>query len=456
MRIAIVGAGVTGLSAAYALAPNHDVTLYNEIKRPGGHSHTVTLDLPEGPVSVDCGFIVFNRKNYPHFSRLLDALGVTTQRSDMTFSTSIDDGSLEFKGGQGLNCLFAQRRNLVRPRFFGLIRAIMRFHHVATQAFLSPEPLPDTLAQFLSLHRLDTTSLARDYLYPMMAAIWSGATSHMGAMPTRTFLQFFHNHGLLSIDGKPLWETVTGGSHTYVRALLDSLTLTRRFGTSVQRLERHENHVVVVDHNGCGQVFDEVILAIHSDQALTLLGGEASLQERTILSAIPYASNRAYLHKDPALMPRTKRAWASWNYLRAGVNQQEENRPVSLTYWMNNLQNLATLTPVFLTLNPNTPPRSNSVWREFTFDHPQFGTESRTAQAALHTIQGRQRVWFAGAWCGYGFHEDGCQAGLAIAEALGSSVSWAREVVPVSSAHNCIERTAYFRRLYNEKTASKC
>ncbi len=453
MRIAIVGAGITGLSAAYALAPDHDVTLYNDAARPGGHSHTVTLDLPEGPVPVDCGFIVFNRKNYPNFSKMLHTLGVAMQRSDMTFATSIEGGGLEFKGGYGLGALFAQRRNLVRPRFHALLRAILRFHEVSSQAFLTPGPLPETVGEFLALHRLDTTALARDYLYPMMAAIWSGTSARMGVMPTRTFLRFFHNHGLLSIGGKPLWDTVSGGAQTYVRALLDSLTLQTRFGTPVRRVERHENQVIVVDREGYGQAFDEVILATHSDQALALLGAGASPLERTLLGAIPYAPNRAYLHGDPALMPRKPRAWASWNYLRAGRAQDAEQAPVALTYWMNNLQNLPTQTQVFLTLNPDIQPRTDTIWRELNFDHPQFGPESQAAQAALHTIQGQQRVWFAGAWCGYGFHEDGCQAGFAIAETLGSPVPWARQVVPISSAVNCVDRTAYLQRLADRAAA---
>ena len=275
----------------------------------------------------------------------------------------------------------------------------------------------------------------------------------MGDMPTRTFLQFFHNHGLLSIDGKPLWYTVTGGSQTYVQALLSDLKVTKRFGTPIVRVERHPGHVVVVDQDGHGEAFDEVILATHSDQALALLGSGASEQERDVLSAIPYAPNKGYLHTDAALMPKKKRAWGSWNYLRGGKASEAEDRPVALTYWMNNLQSLPTQTDVFLTLNPDTPPRQETVFQEFAFDHPQFGPKSRAAQARLHTIQGQQRVWFAGAWCGYGFHEDGCQAGLAIAETLGSPAPWAREVVPVSSAVNCVDRTAYLQRLADQAEA---
>lgn len=446
MKIGIVGSGIAGLSAAFALGPNHDVTLINDDSRPGGHSHTVTIDLPEGQIPVDCGFIVFNRKNYPNFSRLLDYLNVKTQLADMTFATSIDSGGLEFKGGFGLSALFAQRRNVVRPRFLNLLRAINKFHRVATDAFLDPKPLPNTLSEFLSIHKLDKTHLSRDYLYPMMAAIWSGKSASMGEMPTRTFLQFFHNHGLLSIDGKPLWYTVTGGSKTYVSALLNHLDIRTKFGSAARNIQRLDSEVIIECEDGHAESFDEVILATHSDQALSLLGANATLAEKEILGKVPYAPNKGYLHTDKSLMPRKKRAWGSWNYLRQGKAHEAENRPVSLTYWMNNLQRLPTKTDVFLTLNPEHPPEERSILRELRFDHPQFGPQSSAAQAKLHTIQGQKRVWFAGAWCGYGFHEDGCQAGLAIAETLGSPAPWAREVVPVSSAVNCVDRTSYLQR----------
>lgn len=453
MKIGIVGTGITGLSAAFALSQDHDVTLFNDDPRPGGHSHTLELDLPEGPVPVDAGFIVFNRKNYPNFNRLLEHFEVPTQVSDMTFGVSIDEGGLEFKGGFGLSALFAQRRNLIRPRFLKLLRAIVRFHEVATNALLDPKPLPPTLSEFLTTHGLHRTNLGRDYLYPMMAAIWSGTSATMGDMPTGSFLRFFHNHGLLSINGKPLWYTVSGGAKSYVQKMLSQLKVTKRFGTPIQHIERRYHEAIVVDAKGQRESFDEVILATHCDQALRLLGPGASEDEQHILSAIPYAPNRAYMHTDTRLMPRRREAWSSWNYLRAGSVHEAEDRPIALSYWMNNLQNLPTKTNVFLTLNPETPPADDTILHELSFDHPQFGTASAAAQARLAEIQGQQRVWFAGAWAGYGFHEDGCQAGLAIAETLGSPAPWARKVVPVSSAVNCVDRTSYLRRALEDREA---
>ena len=447
MRIGIVGTGITGLSAAFALSKDHEVTLFNDDPRPGGHSHTLELDLPEGPVPVDCGFIVFNRKNYPNFSRLLEHFKVPTQASDMTFAVSVDGGGLEFKGGLGLGPLFAQRRNLVRPRFLKLLRAIVRFHEVATRALLDLKPLPATLAEFLEMHGLHRTNLARDYLYPMMAAIWSGKSAGMGDMPTSSFLRFFHNHGLLSINGKPLWYTVTGGAKTYVQTMLAQLDVKKRFGKAITRIERHFDRVILVDEQGHGQEFDEVILATHSDQALKILGSGATQAEREILGAIPFAPNKAYMHSDTRLMPRRKQAWASWNYLRNSKGPHEaEDRPIALSYWMNNLQNLPTRENVFLTLNPEKAPDPAKTYNEITFDHPQFSPASAKAQADLAEIQGQHRVWFGGAWCGYGFHEDGCQAGLALAETLGSLAPWSREVIPVSSAVNCVTRTSYLQR----------
>ena len=436
MKIAVVGAGITGLTAALSLSKTHEVVLFNDERRPGGHAHTRILELSDGPCAVDSGFIVYNELNYPHFTKLLQHLDVKTAPSDMTFAVSADQGRLEYKGGLGLSALFAQRRNFLRPQFYRLLRAIVRFHALGNEALTSQGGVPPTVAEFLQAKGLDKTNLARDYLYPMMAAIWSGKSAAMGAMSTLTFLNFFKNHGLLSIGGKHPWRTVRGGSKTYVQALLDTLCFETRFGCALRSIQRMPGRAILVDHKGGHHAFDEVVLALHSNQALSLLGNGATAQERAVLSAMSYASNQAYLHTDPALMPRRKGAWASWNYLRAAGVRGLEDSPVSLTYWMNNLQPLTTCQQVFLTLNPAQLPKEETILAQWSVMHPQFGSASTAAQAHLKNIQGTHHTWFAGAWAGYGFHEDGCQAGVSIGAALGGSVPW--QVASVSSAAACV------------------
>ena len=267
----------------------------------------------------------------------------------------------------------------------------------------------------------------------------------MGDMATPTFLNFFKNHGLLSIGGKPPWRTVKGGSHKYVAALLNHAPIEQRFGLSIKMIRRTLGRVVLIDDQGGQHAVDEVVLATHSDQALDILGAEASNQQRAVLSAITYAPNQAYLHTDMALMPQRKLAWASWNYLRDQKAQSPEDSPVSLTYWMNNLQPLRTKHNVFLTLNPMSPPAAEHILAQWQVLHPQFNAASTQAQGQLAHIQGLDHIWFVGAWAGYGFHEDGCQAGVSVGAALGGAVPWG-QLRPISSAAACVHRDALARR----------
>lgn len=440
MKIAVVGSGITGLGAAWALDSCHDVTLFEADDRLGGHSHTVDVATKDGSLPVDTGFIVYNDQAYPNLTRLFDALAVPTERSDMSFSVSLDDGRLEYCGS--FSGLFVQKRNLLSPRFWSMLRDLLRFYRDAPGAMLEAETASMSLGELLD-HGGYGDAFTRDHLLPMGSAIWSAPLDEMLAFPARSFIQFCENHGLLLLTGRPQWRTVSGGSREYVQRIAKGLRGEVRLRSPIGRLRRTPQGVYLQVPGAEEERFDQVILACHADQALRILGGEATSAERKILSAFRYEKNRAVLHNDTTLMPRRRGAWASWNYtsgasVDAHAASHSHHGKVSVTYWMNRLQNIDRRHPLFVTLNPEREPAPERVLRDLVYDHPLFDAGALRAQKDLPDIQGMNRLWFCGAYCGYGFHEDGLQAGLGVAAALGSPAPWARHVVPRSPAAEAV------------------
>ena len=406
MEIAVIGFLIHGIDRAGHPRQRHHVTLYERASRPGGHSHTVEA----GGVPVDTGFIVYNEATYPNLTALFAHLGVRTKASEMSFAVSLDHGALEY-AGTDLGGLFAQRANLLRPRFWSMLRDLRRFYRQA------PLDAP-TMSPSLSLGTyLDTQGYGepfqQDHLLPMAAAIWSASALSLRDYPAAQFIRFCDNHGLLKFTGRPVWRTVDGGSRMYVARLLEPIADTR-LGLAARSVRRTANHVVVRDAGGSEQRFDQVVLACHADQALALLD-QPTQPEAELLGAFGYTANRAVLHRDAGLMPRRRSVWASWNYLGHRADADRLN----VTYWMNRLQGLTQAPPLFVTLNPAQEPEAGSVLHEEVYHHPQFNAAAMQAQQSLWSLQGRERTWFCGAYFGAGFHEDGLQSGLAVAEQLG-------------------------------------
>ncbi|MEW6123147.1 MAG: FAD-dependent oxidoreductase [Pseudomonadota bacterium] len=407
LRVAIIGSGISGLSAAWLLSKRHDVTLYEADTRLGGHSHTVDA----GDVPVDTGFIVYNEATYPNLTALFAHLDVPTKTADMSFAVSAEGGRLEYSG-HGLGGLFAQKRNLANPRFYSMLRDLLRFYRDAPRDPAAGGGL--TLAEYLDAGRYGA-AFREDHLFPMAAAIWSTPSARIGEYPAEAFIRFFVNHGLLQVRDRPLWRTVDGGSRAYVRRLLAAMPAQVRSGDPVTFVQRVGGQVAVGTADGAARWYDHVILATHADQALRLIS-HPTPDETRLLGAFSYTRNTAVLHSDAGLMPRRRSAWAAWNYLSEG---RGADRRLSVTYWMNALQGLDPQRPLFVTLNPARPVREESILRTDTYEHPVFNLAALEAQKQLWSLQGRQGLWFCGAYFGAGFHEDGLQSGLAVAEALG-------------------------------------
>jgi len=397
MRIAIIGTGISGLGAAYLLAPHHDISVFEKETRAGGHSRTIEIDVEGRKVPVDTGFIVFNRRNYPHLTEMFRHLGVETHKSDMSFGASIRGGYLEY-GSKGM---FSQKRNLLRPAFWRMVFDILRFNRAAEKMLDHPDEL--TLAECLDKLGMGEW-FRRYYLQAMGAAIWSCSVETILEFPARTFIRFFKNHGLLTIDDHPQWYTVTGGSCEYVRKLSAGFSDKIRTGSGVRRVRRVAEGVEVTDSQGESAVYDRAIFACHADEALALLEDADDL-EKEILGAFRYGKNRVVVHGDASFMPRRRGAWASWVYLSEAEVDREP--VVSLSYWMNNLQNLPTEKPIIITLNPPRRPAAGSVYDEHVFSHPVFTLGALRAQQRMDELQNRRNVGFCGAYMRYGFHEDG-------------------------------------------------
>lgn len=413
-KIAIIGSGISGLSCAWLLNKAHDVTLFEKDDRLGGHSNTATFQLDDRIVDVDTGFIVYNPVNYPNLVKFFELLEVDNCETDMSFAVSINRGALEYSG-TGLNGLLSQRRNLFRPAFWTMIRDLLNFYEHSESMLADPQLTELSLGQLLELKGYGR-GFIYNHLLPMGAAIWSTPVEQMLNYPAISFLRFCKNHGLVQVKDRPQWRTVVGGSKNYVSKISAELEGKISLNSRIHRIIRTPEKVYIEDHHGNRQQFDDVVLACHSDQALALLD-TPSQEERNLLGCFPYQRNIAYLHMDKSLMPRRKAAWSSWNYLSEGKRDQTQS--VCVSYWMNKLQPLNTETDLFVSLNPVHEPKEGKIIRSFFYDHPVFDKQALQAQSQLWNLQGQNHTWFCGAYFGYGFHEDGLQAGLAVAEQLG-------------------------------------
>ena len=414
LKIAVVGSGIAGLSAAWHLSQqtNVEITVFEKNDRLGGHSNTVDVKTNEGNIiPVDTGFIVFNPPNYPNLVSLFKHLDVLVSPTDMSFSVSMDKGRLEYSGS-GLNGLFAQRSNLLRPSFIKMVSDILKFYKESSDPnFVKDDHM--TLRELLK-DKGYSDSFRDDHLLPMGAAIWSTPMEKMLDYPAKPFLRFCENHGLLQVKDRPQWHTVNNGSREYVTRLCAEIhgdILTHR---SIRGVRRFGGKALITDWQGDQWQFDHVIFACHADQALRLLA-DPRQDEIDVLSHFRFERNKAVLHSDTKLMPRRKHAWSSWNYL--GDNAHSGGA-LCVSYWMNKLQHLKTEQPMILTLNPFEEPAKGSVHASFLYDHPIFNKDTDKAQIDLWDIQGNHNTWFCGAWCGFGFHEDGIQAGLLVAEKI--------------------------------------
>lgn len=412
LNIAVIGSGIAGLSSAWLLSKRHRVTLFEQDNRLGGHSNTIDAVTADGRVPVDTGFIVYNELNYPNLTALFDYIGVRTAPTRMTFAISTADRDFEYSGS-GFLGLFGQATNIMRPRHWRLVADLVRFFRTA-QARLEVYPQSISLGSFLIAEGY-SPGFVDDHILPMGAAIWSTPMASMLGFPARNFIDFYANHGMLQVKDRPGWRTVSAGSRNYVKRLIEDSEVTVLAGAGVRRMGRNEVCVHIEDVHGVVRLFDHVVIAGHADQALRILG-DATPEEAKLLGAFRYERNRALLHRDKRFMPRRRRLWSSWNYLRQGRGTEGA---LCVTYWMNSLQHLPTTTDLFVTLNPPHDIHPKAIDAELCYEHPVFTAEAIVAQKALWTLQGKRRTWFCGSYFGYGFHEDGLQSGLAVAEQLG-------------------------------------
>lgn len=431
MKIAIIGAGISGLVVAFKLHPLHDVTLLEANAYVGGHTNTVDVDVDGERHAIDTGFIVYNDWTYPNFIQLLDELQVASQPTEMSFSVRDDRSGLEYNG-HSLSTLFAQRRNLWCPRFYRMLADILRFNRDAPRLLANCDD-QTTVGEFLEHHRY-SRMFAEQYLKPMGAAIWSCPTGTFSRFPIRFITEFYSNHGLLNLRHRPTWRVITGGSRTYVEAMISRFRDRIRLNTPVRCVRRFQDRVEIRLDHGEPESFDHVIFACHSDQALRLLGHDATPVERELLGAFPYSRNVAVLHTDSTMLPRTRRAWASWNYRVTG----EESAPATVTYNMNILQGIRSPRTFCVTLNDESQIDPNRVLRRFEYHHPIFTTQRAASQSRHGELLTANRSSFCGAYWGNGFHEDGVNSALAVCRELGKMVGegggWANEAMLALSA----------------------
>ena len=421
MKVAIVGSGISGLMSAYLLRDLHDVTVFEANDYVGGHTHTVPVEFEGSRVEVDTGFIVFNNKNYPNFTRLLSELDVASQPTTMSFGVRIDKDNIEYRGSS-LNSVFAQRRNIANPKFLAMLSDVIKFNKAATQLVESETSAVEagTLGDFAAELGLSKQFLEW-FLAPFGSAVWSANPTSFLDFPALTYAQFMSNHDLLSTRVQKTWRTVSGGSHTYVKKICEHLGSRIRLNSPVAQVQRQRNgissaNIRITLINGETHEFDQVILACHSDHALKMLS-DATSNETAILSDIKYEDNQVTLHSDSSIMPRSRRAWASWNFR----SFETDVAKVPVTYWMNLLQSLESPDPLFVTLNSDSHIDEAKIHGRFVYSHPIFDERSIGAQKLVSKIQGKKNTWFAGAYLGYGFHEDGAASAVAVARQLGAT-----------------------------------
>lgn len=418
MKIAVVGAGISGLAASYILSKKYEVDLYESDSRLGGHAHTVEVIEGTNSVPMDSGFLVYNELTYPHLTAFFQHLGVETVASDMSLSIQAKKADIEWNGTD-INRVFAQRKNLLRPQFYKMLLDVLRFAREADQSLLWSREKQATLGELL-IEKKYSEYFKRNYIMPAAAAIWSTPSEKMLDFPAETFLQFFINHKLLQVNGRPIWRTVKNGSIQYVNKVAKELKSVY-LNAKIQSIERKNTQVeLLID--GQIRIYDKVVMATHPPQVLEMVKG-LNDQEIEILSCFPYKGNKAYLHQQSGLMPKRKLAWASWNTM---ADDQSE---VCLTYYLNRLQPLKTKNNYFVTLNPPEGSLNlNSIEREFFYEHPQFDKESIQAQKSLTQIQGVGGIYYAGAWTRYGFHEDGILSAVNVAKLMNIEIPWERLV----------------------------
>lgn len=415
-KTAIIGSGISGLSCAYHLSrAGHEVSLFEANDYFGGHTHTVDVSLEGKTYGVDTGFLVFNHKTYPHLIRLFKELDVKTVATDMSFSVKIPRataGHLEWAGAN-LDTVFVQRRNLFNPAFLRMLRDILRFNRQATALATAtfPKDVQQPLGRFLDQHGY-SKEFRQWYLLPMAACIWSCPVETMMDFPLSSFVNFCHNHGLLQVNDRPQWQTVQGGARQYVEKMLPHIAH-RYLKTPVLTVREKSPGTIEVHTSKGAQLFEQVVLATHSDQSLKMLA-DATTTERHVLSSVKYQPNRAVLHTDTRFLPENKKAWSAWNYQSENGNEAR----VCVHYLINQLQPLPFSAPVIVTLNPIQEPSPETIINSFDYSHPVFDSDAIRAQTQLANIQGRRHIWFAGAWTGYGFHEDGLKSGLRVAESI--------------------------------------
>ncbi|NCT41070.1 MAG: NAD(P)-binding protein [Alphaproteobacteria bacterium] len=414
MRIGIIGTGISGLGAAYLLSPNHDITVYEKNSYIGGHSRTIDVPAGDNKTPVDTGFIVFNNWNYPHLLGLFKQLDVPYQKSDMSFGVSIDDSWLEY----GSNGMFAQKKNLLRPQYYGMLTDIIRFNKQALSIVEDNNDM--TLQQCLDKLNMGQW-FRRYYLLAMGAAIWSCPIDTIMKFPARTFLQFFKNHGLLSITNRPKWYTVTGGSREYTKRLTTNLKDKIKLNCGATSVTHNDGKITITDANAEVQTYDRVVFACHADEAMTLIENPHAEIASTI-GAFDYQDNEIVTHSDISFMPQNKKCWASWVYL--SETREDKNEAVSLSYWMNNLQGQDANYPLIVTLNPGRRPDEDKIMDQHTFSHPIFDQKAINAQSKIPDIQGIDNMWFCGAYQRFGFHEDGLLSAVNVAKSMGESIPW--------------------------------
>lgn len=415
-KIAIIGSGISGMAAAYLLHPYNNVTLYEKNSVIGGHARTKIIDYNGHNVAVDTGFIVFNHLNYPNLTALFKHLGVATQKSNMSFALTMDGGEFEW-GANSINSIFATRKNIFNIQFYKMLKDIMRFFKKAHQCL--NENNNQTLGQFLDELKLGI-QFKEKFILPMGAAIWSSPIELMLQFPAKTFVQFFKNHGLLSINGQHQWYTVSGGSQNYINKLVDKFQNNIILENKIIKSWQDGNHILLEDMNGRREKYDQVIFACHADETLEIIQDATNI-EKQILGAFHYQKNHAYLHSDSSFMPKRKACWSSWVYNLDMVNNKKQ---VSLTYWMNLLQNIDNKYPLFVTLNPSRKIDEGKIFDQHVFSHPVFNQNTIIAQKQLANIQGNRNIWHCGAYQNYGFHEDGLASAVKVAQLMGIKIPW--------------------------------